>query len=211
LELIVATRCRLGGATVHQHRVLARERTVRDRIPVTTAERTLLDLAESCAARDLGRMCDEGLRRRVLTLGRLHEVVAAHRGGGRRRLGPVHEVLGDRVAGYDPGANAWEQRMDRLWDRLGLPAAERQYRIRVGRRTFRPDRAIVDVKIAVEWNGYDPHGYRGNVDADSDRAALLATAGWRLLAFTSKSRPELIGESVRAVVAERRRQLGLAS
>jgi hypothetical protein len=32
-----------------------------------------------------------------------------------------------------------------------------------------------------------------------------------MLADTSKSRPELIGESVRAVVVERRQQFGLAS
>lgn len=208
LELIASGHLRLDGVISHRHLVLPTETTRRDGIPVTTAARTVFDLAQSCPAGELGRLCDEGLRRRVLTLGRLHAVVEAHRGGGRRRLGPVHQVLVDRVAGYDPGANVWEQRMDRLWDRLGLPAAERQYRIRVGRRTFRPDRAIVDLKIAVEWNGFDPHGYRGHVDADSDRTALLATAGWRLLAFTSRSRPELIGEAVRAVVAERRMLLG---
>jgi hypothetical protein len=95
--------------------------------------------------------------------------------------------------------------MDRVWDELGLPVSERQYRIRIGRRTYRPDRAIVDLKIAVEWTGFDPHGRRGNLDRDSDRRAALAAAGWYPLDFTSRSRPEVICRTVLAVVDERRR------
>jgi hypothetical protein len=178
---------------------------------VTSAERTLFDLAATTPAPELGRLCDEALRRRIVTLGRLHALVKVHGGGGRRRLEPIHAVLADRIAGYDPGANDWERRMDRMWDRLGLPAAERQYRVRVGRRTYRPDRAIVDLKIAVDWTGFDPHGLRGNVDRDSDRRAALAAAGWYPLDFTSRSRPEVICRAVLAVVAERRTLFGRAS
>ena len=183
----------------------------RDGIPVTTAERTLFDLAASESVEALGRLCDEGLRRRIVTLGRLYAVVEAHRGAGRRRLAPIRSVLADRIDGYDPGANDWEQRMDRLWDRLGLPPATRQYRIQVGRRTFRVDRAIVDLRIAVEWAGFDPHGQRGHLDRDSDRRALLTAAGWCCLDFTSRSSPELICRTVSAAAAQRGRMLGLAA
>ena len=208
VEITATSLCRQTGIATHRHRLGPGETTKRDAIPVTTAERTLLDLSQSCSAPDLSRFCDEGLRRRILTLGRLHRVVEAHNGSGRRRLGPIRAVLADRLPGYNPGANDWEQRMDRMWDRLGLPAAERQYRIRVGRRTFHADRAIVDLKIAVEWHGYDPHGYRGNMDSDSNREALLATVGWHSLHFTSNSRPDLICRSVLAVVAERSARRG---
>jgi hypothetical protein len=211
LELTAVRLCRLDGVSSHRQRLGAAEVTRRQAIPVTTAERTLLDLGATTPASELGRLCDEGLRRRIVTLGRLHAVVKVHSGGGRRRLEPIHAVLADRIAGYDPGANDWERRMDRMWDRLGLPPAERQYRVRVGRRTFRPDRAIVDLKIAVDWTGYDPHGLRGNVDRDSDRRAALAAAGWYPLDFTSRSRLELICEAVLAVVDERRRLFGQAS
>ena len=102
-------------------------------------------------------------------MGRLHAVVKRHGGGGRRRLAPIQKVLADRIPGYDPGADDWEQRMDCLWDRLGLPPAQRQFRIRAGGHTYRVDRAIVAEKIAVEWDGYDPHGHRSNFDSDSDR------------------------------------------
>jgi very-short-patch-repair endonuclease len=207
LELIVPGQCRLSGVRAHQSRLAPGEVTRRAGIPVTSAERTLFDLAATEPPDTLGRLCDEAMRRRIVTLGRLHAVVESHRGSGRRRLAPIRAALADRIGGYDPGANQWEQRMDRLWDRLGLPAAERQYRIRVGRRAFRVDRAIVELRIAVEWAGFDPHGQRGHLDRDSDRRALLTAAGWCCLDFTSRSTPELIRRTVLAVAAERRRLL----
>jgi hypothetical protein len=211
LELIVPRRCRLEGVHAHRNRLPTAEMTRRLAIPVTTAERTLLDLAQSTPGPELGRLCDEALRRRVAALPRLRALVEAHRGGGRRRLEPIRAVLADRMPGYDPGANDWEQRMDRLWDQLGLPPAERQYRVRVGRRTYRLDRAIVALRIAVEWNGFDPHGFRHQFDRDSDRRAELASAGWLCLDFTTRSRPDVICRAVQAVVAERRLLLGQAS
>jgi hypothetical protein len=205
LEITAPTLRRLEGVRAHRVGLSSKEVTRRFGIPVTTAERTLLDLANSVDAGELGRLCDEALRRRILTVGKLRGVVDAHQGPGRRRLKPAIEVLSDRIPGYDPGANDWEFRMDELWDELGLPPAERQYRIRIGQRTYRPDRAIVDLKIAVEWTGFDPHGRRGNLDKDSDRRAALAAAGWYPLDFTSRSRPEVICRTVLAVVDERRR------
>lgn len=204
LEVTSERQLRVRGARGHRHRLAATEVTTRFGIPVTTAERTLLDLAQSVPARQLGSLCDDGLRRRIVTLGRLHAVVAKHGGRGRRRLGPIHEALALRIPGYDPGANDWEQRMDRLWDKLGLPPAERHYRIRARGRNYEVDRAIVSERIAVEWNGHDPHGYRGQIDYDSDRAADLAAAGWYLVAFTSQSTPQRICRSVLALVDARR-------
>ncbi len=179
LEITTPKFCNLEGVLTHRGVITAKEKTRRFGIPVTTAERTLLDLANTVAAEELGRLCDEALRRRILTMSNLRAVVDAHQAPGRRKLKPILAVLGDRIPGYDPGANDWELRMDRMWDQMGLPAAERQYRIRIGRSTYRLDRAIVDLKIAVEWNGFDPHGRRGNMDRDSDRRAALG--GGRLV------------------------------
>jgi very-short-patch-repair endonuclease len=208
LEATAPHQGRLSGVTVHRHRLTPAERTRRAGIPVTTPERTLLDLAESIRdSRELGRLCDEALRRHLVTVNQLHAAVRTHAGPGRRPLAPMHAVLAERVPGYDAGANDWEQRMDRLWDRLGLPAAERQHRVRVGRRTYRLDRAIVELKIAIEWNGLDPHAFRTQLHNDSQRRAELTAAGWRVLDFTTRSRPETICRAVEAAVTERRRLL----
>jgi hypothetical protein len=183
------------------------ERTTRDRIPVTTPARTLLDLAASLGAKELGRVVDDAWRRRLLTSRDLRDTVLRHAGHGRRRLQPIHEVLADRLPGYDPGANDWELERDRMWERIGLPPAERQYRVRIRGRSFRLDRALPSLKIAIEWNGFETHGTRSAFDRDSDRRALPAAAGWLCLDFTSRSDPEFICRTVQEVVEERTRLL----
>ena len=205
LELTAALPRLLEGVVTHRHRLTPAEVTKRFGIPVTTAARTLIDLGESVRdGRELGGLVDDALRRRLVTVGQLRHAAQAHAGSGRRFQDSIRAALADRIPGYDPGANAWEQRMDRMWEQLGLPAAARQYRIRSGNRSYRPDRAIVDLKIAVDWNGYVAHGSRTQFDYDSDRRARLASIGWYPLDFTSKSSPLLICQTVLAVVGERR-------
>jgi hypothetical protein len=202
---------RINDVQLHRHRLTTAERTVRLNIPVTSAARTLLDLCESMNDDELGSVCDEALRRRLVTLGELAEVLERHRGRGRRRLGPMRDVLADRDPAYRPGANRWEQEMDRMWERMGLPPAVRQYSIRTRGHLYIPDRAIVELKIAVDWNGYEYHGSRSRFDYDSTRRAELAAAGWYPLDFTAKSSLALICKTVLAVVEERRRLFGLTA
>ena len=200
---------RLSDVRIHRHELKPPEHTIYLNIPVTTPARTLLDLAESTDAGDLGPICDEALRRRLVTISELEATFALHAGRGRRRLGPMRSVLADRDAGYRPGANHWEQEMDLMWDEMGLPPSVRQFPIRTATRLYIPDRAIVESKIAVDWNGYEYHGLRNRFDYDSERRAELAAAGWYPLDFTSRSSPALICRTVMAVVEERRRLFGM--
>jgi hypothetical protein len=177
---------RLGGVTAHRRILLPTDVTWRFQVPVTSIERTLLDLADTEPAALVGRLLDEALRRRQTTMRRLVRSTQALDGHGRRNLAAARQLLADRGCDYQPGANDWEQEMDRMWDRLGLPAAERQYTITVaGGRRFRPDRAIVEERIAVDWNGYGTHGLRSHFESDIERRNLLIAAGWTPLEFHS--------------------------
>ncbi len=100
--------------------------------------------------------------------------------------------------------------MDRAWDRMGLPVAARQHWIRTPHGSYCVDRALVELKIAIEWNGYEYHGQRGRFDRDSDRRGHLLEAGWLVLDFTSRSSIEHIRRTVLAAVAQRRQVLGIA-
>ena len=93
--------------------------------------------------------------------------------------------------------------MDDLYDSLGLPAAARQHEIATPNGTYRVDRAIVEMRIAIEWNGYRWHGQRTLFDPDADRGADLASVGWQLLGFTTKTTPERLRRAVLGAVAER--------
>jgi hypothetical protein len=211
LELTASRLVRLEGVTTHRHALGARDRTVRHGIPVTTVERTLLDLSEYEPARRVGGALDEAVRRRLTTIGRFGQALERHeRGPGRRRgrgdgrLGTARAVVAARGPDYDPGANDWELAMDRLWDESGLPPCPRQYTIEVpGGRRYRPDRVLVDARITVDWNGYAWHGPRSAFERDIERRNLLIAAGWTPLEFHSNQTREHICATVLQVYRER--------
>jgi very-short-patch-repair endonuclease len=200
---------RQAGTVSHRRPVAAAHRTVHDGIPVTTVARTLSDLAECSSGTELGRLVDEALRRRLTTLEQFH-TAATRRFQGRDRTAAraiLSAVLAERGIGYDPGANDWERAMDRSWEDWRLPAARRQFRIRVANRSYRVDRAIVELKIGVEWNGRATHGTRSGFEYDTSRRNRLQAAGWRVLEFHPRSTPAEILATVRAVCEERRQQI----
>ncbi|MCU4187104.1 hypothetical protein K6U06_22270 [Acidiferrimicrobium sp. IK] len=210
-ELTAPRRRRVPGVRVYQRPLPPAEVTQRAGVPVTTVSRTMLDLSPRLGAGAMGGLVDEALRRRVVSLRELSRVVeAVVDGAGRARDGArlLREVLAERSGEPERGANGWEQRMDRAWDRMGLPPAARQYWIDTPYGAYRVDRAIVELKIAVEWNGFEYHGLRSRFDRDSDRRGHLVAAGWIVLDFTSNSTPEHIVATVQAAVAQRRRELG---
>ena len=69
--------------------------------------------------------------------------------------------------------------------------------------SYRLDRAIPDLQIGIEWNGYAYHGTRSGFDHDSDKRADLTAAGWLILDFTSRSKPQRIFQAVTAAIAQR--------
>jgi hypothetical protein len=94
--------------------------------------------------------------------------------------------------------------MDRLWDELGLPAAQCQYWIRTGGQRYRVDRAIPELLLAVEWVGAEYHAQTGRYRRDRLRISDLALAGWEVIEVTPGWTPHRLRRTVMAKVAERR-------
>jgi hypothetical protein len=193
----------LTGVQLHRNRLDGQERARHRSVPVTSAARTIFDLSAVLDADALGRCTDEALRRRLVTLPELHRLFDRHAGAGRRRLQPLRTVLADRVPGFDPGANGWELQMDQLWEQLGLPPAVRQYTIRLGSRRYRVDRAMPELKLAVEWVGTEFHGLTGRFVRDRMRISDLVQSGWDVLEVTPHWTPQRVQATVLAKVAER--------
>ncbi len=204
IHLTCATQTRVDGVAGHRRGLGPAARTVRAGIPATTAEQTLVDVAAAVGATGLGAWVDDGLRRGVVDLGRLRRAAERDTGPGRGRLEPLRVVLAERLPGYTSGDSAWERRMDDVWDELGLPAAVRQHQVQVAGRAYRIDRAIPELRIGVEWDGYAFHGrYRADFDRASLRRAALQAAGWEILNVTSRWTPEQVRGAVMAVVGRR--------
>jgi very-short-patch-repair endonuclease len=120
---------------------------------------------------------------------------------------PIHQLLGERLPGYQPGANDWERDMDRLWDQLGLDPGVRQHRVTVEGHSYVIDRAIPDLKIGAEYHGHEFHHFRSDQDHDAQRAAELSAAGWHIITITAGTRPETMQDAVTRIVNDRRRWL----
>jgi hypothetical protein len=203
LHVTARRQIRLDGVRSHIVPLSARERTRLNGIPITTAERTVLDLAGMLTVTELGGCVDDGLRRRLIRLERLRQLVERAPTCGRRSIRPMRLVLADRPCGYDPGGSDWEKEMDRLWEDLGLPPAVRQYPVTANGHRYILDRAIPELRIGVEWNGFAAHGGRSAFDYDSNRRADLTAAGWHMLDFTSRSDPDRLVAAVRGAIRTR--------
>jgi very-short-patch-repair endonuclease len=193
---------RLDGVVAHRTGILPEhDRTVHRGIPVATMARTIMDLSSSVDPKKLGRLVDEALRRRLMTLTALHACASrltAPAPGRRPQV--VQALLAARVPGYDPGDSDLETR---CWDALreaGVPVPVRQHPVEIGGKRYWIDLAYPREHIAIELDGFDFHRGRTSFDADRARGNALVLAGWQLLRFTSKSTDE---EMVACIAAAR--------
>jgi hypothetical protein len=178
LELICPRQVRFSGITAHRHAIDPRQMTTLHRIPVTRIERTIFDVAEGMPSRQVGHLIDDALRANLTSVGNLAQMVA------KRTPRSFRAALHSRGVGCAPAANDWEADMDRMWDLMGLPPAERQaWVVLPGGWRFKPDRMIRSVKLAVEWDGDEHHGRRSDFERDIERRNRFVAAGWTVLDF----------------------------
>jgi very-short-patch-repair endonuclease len=196
-------RVKMDGVVNHRSRALfTADLRLHLHIPVTSPERTLVDLTATMPVAALGRLLDDGLRRRLVRLHRLRSCVARLAQSPGRRPAAIHELLATRLPGYDPGDSDLETRVLRLLVAAGLPVPTQQHRVRIGGRTFRIDLAYVGIKLAIELDGWEFHSSRSAFDDDRARANALVVAGWTVLRFTSRSTDAEIVACVRAALRE---------
>ncbi len=191
------------GVTVHRSTlVLPWHVTSIRRIPVTTAARTLFDLARTTGHAVLDRAVEGALRDRLCTIGALHRVLAELGGRGRpgtRRMRAILESrgvdyvptsselegLGRAVLGSVPGI-AWE-----------VPISDEQGYVR------RVDGLVRSARVVIEFDGRRFHGQPSAVAHDSTTDARLLAAGFVILRFgwiDLTRRPETVRATVDRLV-----------
>jgi len=191
-------RVRIPGVRVHRSYTLREpDWTELEGIPVTAPARVIADISGRFDARVLGRAVDDGLRRRVLTLGALRttaeQLPTIAPGRSPQRLA---EVVGRRIPGYQPGDSDLETHVFETIVDAGLPAPIRLYRVTIDGRALTLDLAYPAPKLGIEVDGFDPHRTRGVFETDRIRQNALVLAGWTILRFTSDSTPGQIVKEV---------------
>jgi very-short-patch-repair endonuclease len=166
---------------IHRGVVPPVDRRLRHNVPVTSAARTLIDLAAQLDQEMLEAAVEDVLHRGLTTAAMLERRLDALGGKGRSGSGALRQILASR------GSAALESRLEvKVWNlvRRLEPRPVRQFDVRVGTRKYRLDFAWPALKVAVEADGYATHGSRRSFVADRRRLADLVSAGWTVLPVT---------------------------
>jgi very-short-patch-repair endonuclease len=163
------------GVVLHRARLREDERTLREGIPVTTAARTLVDLATRWRRRDLERAVEQAVILGAATEDELREAAEIRRKGAAR----LRAVL-DALTSPSLTRSEAERRLLELIRSADLPRPVTNTRI--GR--YEVDALWPDHRLVVEVDGYAFHSTRQAFERDRARDAALQVAGHRVLRLT---------------------------
>jgi hypothetical protein len=153
-------------------------------LPVTSAARTIVELARTESPEALARALDSALRDGLISEDLLHRRICALRRRGRYGIPKLLDV----VSGHEVirGGHSWlERHFLRLLAEAGLPRpATQQILTRARDRLVRVDCRFPGTNIVVELLGYRFHSSRGQIARDIERLNALVADGFAPYQFT---------------------------
>jgi hypothetical protein len=173
----------------------------RDQMLCTSPLRTVIDLSGPMSVGDLGKLVDDFLRRKMLTLEELRARVDRTRPAPGRSVATLRRVLAKRLPGYDPGESELEGRIARIIDAHGLPRPTHQHRVSYGPRRYRIDLAWPDRRLYLEGNGFGWHSLSTDLDGDARRQNELVLDGWAPIEITWRMSDAEIANTIRRFLA----------
>ena len=186
------------GVLVHRSRRIEVVRWI-DGVPVSTPERTLLELGAVVPLAIVEKALASALRTRLTTLPKLDAYLAVHAGRGRNGVGKLRRAIERYADGSPPPGSEGEVAFLQLIDDLGVEPPVRQYRIDLCDGTV----AVVDFAWPVrrkvaEFDGLASRADTRAHDAELERQNAIWDAGWELRRFS----PLAIRERPREVRAK---------
>jgi predicted transcriptional regulator of viral defense system len=170
-------------------------------LPVTTVERTVVDLAASRSPAHVGAIVDDLFARGRLDIEELGRVANAVARRGKPGTVTMREVLEARVGSAHPQSEL-ERRARELLVSAGLPLPVAEYPIPwAERRRF--DDAYPEQRLAIEWDSRRYHGQLAAFEADRERDRSARLHGWTVIRFTwadVHERPFQLVETVRQLL-----------
>jgi hypothetical protein len=163
------------------------DRSSVDGIPVTTASRTIFDLAAHVGTGTLDLAIENALRRKLTTLPELQTTLARLARRGRKGTTKFRSLLERRTTNDPLTESEAERFVMQLLAEHGLPTPVAQYEIRDddGRLVARVDFAYPDLKIAIEYDSYAHHVSNDALVRDSARRNAVVALGWLPLTATA--------------------------
>ncbi len=168
---------------VHSRRQLAGyDRALAGNVPVTSEERTMLDLCATVPLAEAEILLEDLLNRRRIFEWQLRAMTSRLTGcHGVKALGKLMELRGKAEA---PAGSALEVRFIQLLRKYGLPRPARQVSLGSGPNRQRVDFYWEAARIVVEVDGRSGHAREKTWRLDVRRRTSLQAGGTRVLVFT---------------------------
>jgi hypothetical protein len=197
----------LVGVTVHQLTDLDAAHIVEvDGLPVTSPERTVVDLAAVLRDGHVARILDNGLAAGRVDFDALESLFASLGRRGKPGTALMRKLLEARGSEYVPPDGELERRLILVLERAELPEPVRQFRAPWLRPVNgRVDLAYPDNKLVIEGDGRRWHQLMEAFENDRLRDNAAQLAGWRILRFTWEeitNSPERVVSTVRRALED---------
>jgi hypothetical protein len=172
----------LSGIELHRTTLAGDETTRHQGIPVTTAARTLLDLAAALDRHRLQRALEQA---EILRLADHTALVAltnrhAHRPG----TPALTHLLDAGALDHAPTRSELEDRFLTFLDAQGLPPPQVNATLTIKGSTIEADALWPTAGLIAELDGHAFHGHRQAFERDRVRDRTLQAAGWRVIRIT---------------------------
>jgi very-short-patch-repair endonuclease len=174
------------GVKLHRT-TLAEEDVVRRKgFPVTSMERTLVDLASVLSLRDLRRCVEDQLVRRTTTFDRVESTFNRLATRGRPGIARMRRLLAE-IDGQPPTESELEAMFVRLLARHGLPRPQRQVTFEwMEKERGRVDFLFPHAQLIIEVDGRRFHERSKAFESDRRRDQLALVHGLRTVRFTHR-------------------------
>lgn len=181
-------RARHNGLVVHESKAFDPvDAMVIEGIPVTTPERTLLDLGAVCHESIVEMALDAAEKRELVTLKSVRATLGRLGRSGRNGVGTLRRLLEARSPSRQPTESEMETLLLQVLRHNGFPEPITQYEIRcAGRLVARVDAAYPQWHIAIEYDSYEYHAGRKAHDRDNARRNKITAAGWLPVTATAE-------------------------
>jgi len=187
------------GIRIHRANVPRADVRWRERMPLTSPPRTILDLAGELGPHDLERLVAEASYRRLASERELRDQLERNPG---KRGNPALRAVLDLPGGPRRTRSPAERQMLRLLRRAGFTGYELNQRI----HGFEVDVLWRELNFAVEIDGYQAHSGRLAFERDRLKVATLKAQGLDVMPIT----PRQLHDDPDGVVARIVRALELA-
>lgn len=187
------------GIRAHRSTLPPDEVEVLDGIPVTSASRTLFDMAAVLGPSQLEQALNEAEVRQLTSHLSVPDLLRRH--PGLRGAATLRAVLDEGLHGIT--RRELERRFAALLDRHRLPRPRRNVHVAVRGRFYEVDCLWRRQRVVVELDGRAVHGTKRAFETDRERDRILLAEGWRPMRVTwrqLRDEPELIVSDLRSLL-----------